>query len=111
MAKKLILPVDKTEKTTSINLNDVIIVDLEGLNYNGPLNFVKTFANHIFAASPTIPLSDKARELYKGGSVELTRSEVELILIISEPNRLTVWNPWVIEEIKNHFKEKLNSFK
>lgn len=95
-------------KTVAINFTDIKLVDLEGVEYKIE-NFANKLANRIFTRASTIPLSDKARELFKGEPVELNVDEMQEVYLImdAKPNE---YKPWIHSQLMPYLDNKLKEF-
>lgn len=87
---------------TTINFN-IEIKDLEGTVYAID-DMPRQLGNKVFTGAETIEVSDNARLLHKGESVEVSTEELEEITAIIK-NR-PYYKPWIHAQILEYLQQK-----
>jgi len=97
------------EKKVAISLKDIAIKDLNDVIYNLP-DLPKEIGNVIFTNADSIEVSDIARKLHKGESVEVNEAEINQIYAIVVTSK-SLYKPWAQAQINQYLQDKLNIFK
>ena len=109
MAKKE--KIESAKQVVSIDLNDIRITDLNKLDYTDDLEkFKENVANAIYTApGSTLELLKISQELHLGAKVEIEKLDLVDIVTIFEHNK-GLYGPWVMEQIRDYFRNKLKEF-
>lgn len=92
-------------KKVKINFKEVKVTDLDG-NLLIVKDFVKIAANGLFTSAPTIELSDFARQLHKGETVEIDEESLKQMVAVFSSKQM--FYPFAQLPLVEYLKAKLN---